>query len=68
MNATFIVLCLLPMALGYKYFQLRIPNGDRIPDPSVKNALWRGVGHLNRDGGGPRNVFGLDFAANGFVS
>ncbi|GFN79661.1 dopamine beta-hydroxylase [Plakobranchus ocellatus] len=28
--------------------------------------MWSGVGHLNRLGGGERNVFGLDFKANGF--
>ena len=68
MNPTFIVFCVLPMALCFKHFQSSIPNGDRVPDPSIKNLLWRGVGHLNRIGDGPRNVFGQDFKANGFVS
>jgi len=50
--------------LAYQHYQLEIPNGNSVPDPST-SGTWNGVGHLNAQGGGPRNVFGLDFAANG---
>ena len=53
---------------GYKMFQDRIPNGDRVPHPCFVNYLWHGVGHQNAQGGGERNPFGLDFSANGHVS
>ena len=62
-------LCLLlSPALGYEHFQKEIPNGDRVSDPVLANVLWSGVGHLNAKGGGDRNVFGLDFNANGNVN
>ena len=53
---------------AFKDFQTKIPNGDRVPDPSIPNTVWQGVGHLNALGGGDRNVFGQDFKANGLVS
>ena len=56
------------VSLGYKYFQQEIPNGDSVPDPSVPGAIWEGVGHNNANGGGTRNIFGQEFAANEFVS
>ncbi|KAK3089057.1 hypothetical protein FSP39_000478 [Pinctada imbricata] len=46
---------------SYKGFQNRIPNGQNVPHPCKPNYLWPGVGHLNRNGGGIRNQFGLDF-------
>ena len=42
---------------GFKFYQSRIPNGNRVADP-CDNSVWEGVGHENRAGGGVRNVFG----------
>ncbi|XP_053381030.1 uncharacterized protein LOC123555574 isoform X2 [Mercenaria mercenaria] len=53
-------------ALGYEIYQREIPNGEMVPHPCKENFLWRGVGHFNEMGGGPRNPFGLDFKANNF--
>ena len=39
-----------------------------MPHPCLANYIWHGVGHKNVKGGGERNPFGLDFAANSFVS
>ena len=62
------VVCFLTCVSGYQHFQTNLPNGDRVPDPSINNTLWAGVGHLNTNGGGLRNAFGKDFAANDYVS
>ena len=51
------------VASGYQHFQNAIPNGKNVPDPTI-DATWQGVGHENAMGGGVRNRFGLDFAAN----
>ncbi|CAH1796343.1 unnamed protein product [Owenia fusiformis] len=53
--------------MGFKYFQDKIPNGNKIPHPCKPNYVWQGVGHKNSMGGGERNAFGLAFAANGKV-
>ena len=37
----------------------------KVPHPCKKNSVWDGVGHLAWTGGGKRNPFGDDFAANG---
>ncbi|XP_053380508.1 uncharacterized protein LOC123546565 isoform X2 [Mercenaria mercenaria] len=63
---------LLPIVIhtlvdGYQHFQLKIPNGEIIPHPCKPNFLWRGVGHDNLNGGGPRNAFGSDFENNGQI-
>ena len=55
------------VVLSYRNYQENIPNGDLVPDPTLNNGAWKGVGHLNANGGGTRNVFGEDFAANGHV-
>ena len=49
------------------YFRDRIPNGRNVPNPYIPGSVWSGVGHFNVGGGGPRNPFGLDFAAEGFT-
>lgn len=50
-------LCLATV-LARPEYQSRIPNGNNVPN-------WAGVGHIMPEGGGPRNQFGLDFAAAG---
>lgn len=49
---------------GYRSFQGKIPNGDRVPNPCDNSTIWQGVGHQNLTGGGPQNPFGIDFRAN----
>lgn len=39
----------------------RIPNGGNVKSQS--GTSWLGVGHVNKDGGGARNQFGVDFQA-----
>ncbi|KAJ8302751.1 hypothetical protein KUTeg_019147 [Tegillarca granosa] len=51
----------LPSVSGFKIYQNRIPNGDKIPDPCRKNQYWNGVGHRKSIGGGQRNPFGTHF-------
>ncbi|KAJ8320514.1 hypothetical protein KUTeg_002101 [Tegillarca granosa] len=41
-----------------------IPNGSNVTDPCNADKTISGVGHLNSNGGGDRNQFGLDFASN----
>jgi dopamine beta-monooxygenase len=49
----------LATVVGLPGFRDKIPNGYNVPS-------WAGVGHLMPEGGGPRNQFGLDFAAAGY--
>ena len=50
---------LFSIAYGYPWFQTRIPNGNRVPNPCAKGSkIWAGVGHRNEPGGGARNEFG----------
>ena len=56
------------MAWCRKAYQTFIPNGDRIPHPCGDDHVWGGVGHYQPGGGGQRNPFGEDFAANSLVS
>ena len=58
----------LSLVAAYPRFQKEIPNGNRVPNPCQPDTVWQGVGHINPAGGGARNPFGLEFAANGFVS
>jgi dopamine beta-monooxygenase len=46
----------------FQSYQSKIPNGNKV---KVNSQNWPGVGHERAGGGGPRNVFGLDFAAAG---
>lgn len=65
---TFILACrLLHVTVGYPMFQQNIPNGEIVPSPCNPNHVWQGVGHQAKGGGGPRNPFGLAFAANGYT-
>ncbi|KAH9503094.1 hypothetical protein Btru_069949 [Bulinus truncatus] len=54
-------------AQGYKSYKARIPNGGAVPHPCKSSTLWEGVGHFLDIGTGPRNPFGLDFAAEGLT-
>ncbi|GFN96134.1 temptin [Plakobranchus ocellatus] len=46
---------------GYPEYIALIPNGLNLVDPCHPEITWHGVGHLNPDGGGALNVFGIDF-------
>lgn len=63
---TVICLCIAKVAC-FPSFQANIPNGNNVDLPCQPNAKWQGVGHLKKEGRGPRNPFGLDFAANEWV-
>ena len=65
---SFLLLMVVALGLAFPNFQSKLPNGDRIPHPCKENYLWRGLGHKNSEGGGPRNPFGRDFSQNGHVS
>ena len=63
-----LLICTVPIVTGYPTYQTYIPNGQRVPNPCQPGTVWQGVGHKNPAGGGPRNPFGLDFAANEHVN
>ena len=52
---------------SHSSYQNEIPNGKAVPNPCDRTTIWAGVGHSSKSGGGPRNQFGLDFAAAGKV-
>jgi len=52
---------------SFPTYRNQIPNGFTVPDPCNPTQIWNGVGHWNQSGGGPRNPFGLAFAANDHV-
>jgi len=52
-------------AHAYPYFGGLIPNGRNVTGCDGSPVL--GVGHIRPSGGGPRNAFGLDWAAAGFT-
>ncbi|XP_053386261.1 uncharacterized protein LOC123538847 isoform X2 [Mercenaria mercenaria] len=58
---------LLHFAYSYPHFGTKIPNGEKVPSPCNPNYVWQGVGHEAKGGGGSRNPFGKDFAAQGFT-
>lgn len=53
-----ILLNLWPTLYARPSYQTLIPNGGNV---MVENEPWPGVGHERSSGGGPRNVFGIDF-------
>lgn len=63
-GATF--MALFGAANSLQEFADNIPNGHSVPNPGPQGGVWAGVGHLNAGGGGERNPFGLDFAAQGY--
>ena len=61
----FLFYTLICHVICYPQYRDKIPNGMKVPHPCKKNSVWDGVGHLAWTGGGKRNPFGDDFAANG---
>ncbi|XP_059153369.1 temptin-like [Physella acuta] len=59
-----ILLATLSLSSAFLQYQNAIPNGHLVPHPCLI-GYWAGVGHFLADGSGPRNEFGLDFAAAG---
>lgn len=49
------------MVASYEVYQHKIPNGDRVPNSCNKHQIWSGVGHVQMDGHGVLNAFGIDF-------
>jgi len=49
--------------MAYPFYADYIPNGYKVPHPTQPGQYWRGVGHVDEAGSGPRNVFGTDFEA-----
>ena len=62
------VVLLAPPVGGFRHYQKHVPNGADVRHPCIAFYTWHGLGHYNRNGGGDRNPFGRDFAANGMVS
>ncbi|GFN92856.1 dopamine beta-hydroxylase-like isoform x3 [Plakobranchus ocellatus] len=60
-------ICLPPPSYCYSSFRNQVPNGNNVPHPCKKGEMWNGVGHLNPNGGGERNSFGMDFRAAGYT-
>ncbi|EGZ08258.1 hypothetical protein PHYSODRAFT_526729 [Phytophthora sojae] len=56
--AVSLVSALFDPAVGYESFVAKVPNGDNVSGVAA-------VGHVNVNGGGPRNAFGEDFDAMG---
>lgn len=53
---------------AFPKYRQEIPNGNQVPNPCNQSTIWAGVGHQAKEGAGPRNPFGLDWAANDHVS
>lgn len=66
MSRLLVLLLAVGLSSAFQRYQSEIPNGDKVPDPS-SSSTWMGVGHNRASGGGPRNKFGMDFAANNHV-
>jgi len=69
----------LPRVEGHAKYVDLLPNAGVVPNPffnlsgsaasgSPEPQFWQAIGHLAPGGGGPRNQFGIDFAANKQVS
>ena len=56
--------------LGHTHqaYKSNIPNGDKVSDPCKNGQPWKGVGHRDPEGRGPRNPFGNDFKSSQMVS
>ena len=70
-----VFLCSSASTLAYRMFQNNIPSGDRVRHPCYNddddddelNEQWQGVGHTSSFGGTSLNVFGRQFAAEGYM-
>ncbi|OWF45921.1 Temptin [Mizuhopecten yessoensis] len=59
---------LLGLSVAFPGYTQYIPNGHNVPSPCASGKhIWKGVGHDIAHGGGPRNLFGLDFASSAHV-
>ena len=73
-TATTLMFQLLPLVLlettltnAFPSYADELPNGRSVPNPGPQGGVWAGVGHQATASGGPRNVFGIDFLAQGHV-
>ncbi|XP_055897981.1 uncharacterized protein LOC106059379 isoform X2 [Biomphalaria glabrata] len=62
LTSVFSLVIVLPACLAYSYYTSRIPNGNYVMHPCKPNSFWPGVGHEDKDGGGPKNEFGKKFS------
>lgn len=61
-NAVFFQIC-----TALELFQAKIPNGYIVPHPCRPAGwTWPAVGHATGQGGGARNLFGIDFQKAGY--
>ena len=63
-SAVVVLFALICLAHARPEYQDRIPNGKNVVGSN--GEPWPGVGHNRPGGGGTRNAFGQDFAAEGF--
>ena len=66
-GSAFILALFVTTTTAHSIYQTYIPNGANVPSPCQPGSVWSGVGHQVPGGGGDRNPFGLDFAANQHV-
>ena len=64
----FIVTLVFGSVYCFEYYQLDLPNGNKVKNPCDQDGVWSGVGHYGPKGSGPKNQFGIDFALAGRVS
>lgn len=71
MEKLFFVLVLLGLFYEFDFYQnyvAKIPNGPNVTNPCDSSKKISGIGHVNYNGNGNRNQFGIHFAANNRVS
>lgn len=62
-----LVLSLFSVVLGFRSFQLQIPNGDKVKHPCQPGRDWPTVGHANWDYTPVKNLFG-EVSLHAFVA
>merc|ERR1712002_981616 len=60
-----ILAALIALCAGHPSYIAQVPNGMKLPDPCNPGSAKVASGHWNLNGGGDRNPFGVDFAAEG---
>ncbi|KAL4233040.1 hypothetical protein ACF0H5_007726 [Mactra antiquata] len=66
MNTLIIFSFFVAAAVAHPAFQLRIPNGQQVPDPCNDGQIWLAVGHYDPDHHTlQKNPFALAFRTNG---